>query len=190
MTMFPVFLAAHLDRLKDHLVHPVPRRVALYEYAGGLGVMDAVRKLLDAVPGLELVETGHASIGYTSTALAPLGSYHRDTIAAGLAAAEAAGVDTLVGVYHADHREFSGHESAWPFAVANYMELIGEAMGITQPDLFKRLKLIGDADAIMATVGPVIGEHGLDAGEVRDVVLADLLGDQHLPTDRTLHNEA
>ena len=189
MTMFPVFLAAHLDGLRDHLVHPVPRRVALYEYAGGLGVMDAVRELLVAVPGLELVETGHASIGYTSTALAPLGSYHRDAIAAGLAAAEAAGVDTLVGVYHADHREFSGHESAWPFAVANYMELIGEAMGINQPDLFKRLKLIGDADAIMATVGPMIGEHGLDAGEVRDVVLADLLGDQHLPTDRTRHGQ-
>ena len=69
------------------------------------------------------------------------------------------------------------------------MELIGEAMGITQPDLFKRLKLIGDADAIMATVGPMIGAHGLDAGEVRDVVLADLLGDQHLPTDRTQHGQ-
>ena len=187
MTMFPVFLAGHLDRLRPHMVNPVARRVALYEYAGGLGVMDAVRTLLGAVPGLELVETGHSSIGYTSTALAPLGSYHRDSIAMGLAAAEAAGVDTLVGVYHADHREFAGHEGAWPFAVANYMDLIGEAMGIGQTDLFKRLKLIGDADAIMATVEPMIGEHGLDAGEVRDVVLADLLGDQHLPVDRSLH---
>ena len=189
MTMFPVFLAGALDRLRPHLVHPVPRRVALYEYAGGLGVMEAVRALLAAIPGLELVETGHASIGYTSTALAPLGSYHRDSIASGLAAAEAAGVDTMVGVYHSDHREFSGHEAAWPFSVANYMELIGEAMGMTQPDLFKRLKLMGDAEAIMASVAPAIDEQGLDADEVRDVVLCDLLGDQHLPVDRSRHRE-
>ena len=184
MTMFPVFLARYLDRLRPHLRHPVARRVTLYEYAGGLGVMEAVRQLLQVIPGLEIVETGHASIGYTSTALAPLGSYHRESIASGLEAAEAAGVDTLVGVYHADHREFSGHENIRPYTIANYMELIGESMGIEQPDLFKRLKLMGDVDAILDAVDPMIAQYGLDPSEAREVVLADLLGDQHLAPDR------
>ena len=185
MTMFPVFLARNLERLRPHLRQPVARRVALYEYAGGLGVMEAVRTLLAAIPQLEVVDTGVASIGYTSTALAPLGSYHRNTIADALHAAEAAGVDTLVGIYHADHREFAGHESAWPFDVANYMELVGVSMGIGQDDLFKRLKLMGDADRILAAVAPMITAHDLDPDVVREVVLADLLGDQHLPTARS-----
>ena len=187
MTMFPVFLVGVLDQLRPHLLQRVQRRVAIYEYAGALGVMDAVRSLLEAVPGIEVVEINHASIGYTSTALAPLGDYHRNAIARGLAAAEAGEVDTLVGVYHADHREFAGHESAWPFTVVNYMELIGESMGITQPDLYKRLKLMGDVDSILEAVEPMIRSHRLEPAQVREVVLADLLGDQNLPVDRTQH---
>lgn len=187
MTMFPVFLAQHIDRLRPFLIHPVNKRVAVYEYAGALGVMEGVRVLLDAIPGLEVVEMGHSSIGYTSTALLPLKDYYKTSVAKGLAAAEAADVDTLVGVYHSDHREFSGHQAAWPFEVANYMELIGESMGITRPDMLKQLKLMGDADAIVAASSALIEENGLGVEEVREVVLADMLGDQHLPVDRGLH---
>ena len=95
-----------------------------------------------------------------------------------LADAEAAGVDTLVGIYHGDHRELAGHEAARPFSVANYMELLGESMGISRPDLFKQLKLMGDADAILAASNNQITAHGLDPELVRDVVLKDMLGDQ------------
>ena len=187
MTMFPVFLAQHLDRLRPFLTRPVNKRVAVYEYAGALGVMDGVRALLDAIPGLEVVALGHSSIGYTSTALLPLKDYYKTSVAKGLAAAEAAGVDTLVGVYHSDHREFSGHQDAWPFEVANYMDLIGESMGITRPDMFKQLKLMADADAIVAASEALIEANGLDVAEAREVVLLEMLGDQHLPVDRALH---
>lgn len=184
MTMFPVFLAGQLERLRPYLVNPVRKRVAVYEYAGALGVMEGVRALLGAIPGLEVVDMGHSSIGYTSTALLPLKDYYKNSVAKGLAAAEAAGVDTLVGVYHSDHREFSGHQEAWPFEVANYMELIGESMGISRPDLFKHLKLMADADAIVAASKPLIEANGLDVEEARQVVLSEMLGDQHLPVDR------
>ncbi|MDA9975301.1 (Fe-S)-binding protein [Alphaproteobacteria bacterium] len=187
MTMFPVFLAQHIDRLRPFLTNPVNKRVAVYEYAGALGVMEGVQTLLDAIPGVEVVEMGHASIGYTSTALLPLKDYHKNSIAKGLAAAEAAEVDTLVGVYHSDHREFSGHQDAWPFDVANYMELIGESMGLARPDMFKQLKLMGDADAIVAASAGLIEQNGLDVAEAREVVLSDMLGDQALPVDRSLH---
>ncbi len=187
MTMFPVFLAARLDKLRPFLTRPVNKRVAIYEYAGALGVMEGVRALLGAIPGLEVVEMGHSSIGYTSTALLPLKDYYKTSVAKGLAAAEAAGVDTLVGVYHSDHREFSGHQEAWPFDVVNYMELVGESMGLTQPDRFKQLKLMADADAILAASTTLIEAHGMDAEEARDVILSEMLGDQHLPVDRSLH---
>ncbi|MCB9929705.1 MAG: (Fe-S)-binding protein [Alphaproteobacteria bacterium] len=187
MTMFPVWLAARLEALRPMMTRPVPRRVALYEYAGELGVNQAVRALLGAVPGLELVEIGTRSIGYTSSALAPLGRYHRDRLAAALRDAEAAGVDTLVGLYHSDHREFAGHEAHWPFAVANYMELVGESMGLAAPDRFKALKAMQDADAILTASADQIRAHGLDPEEVRSVILADMLGDQALPADRSRH---
>ena len=178
MTMFPVWLATRLDDLRPYMTQPVNRRVALFEYAGELGVMEAVRTLLQAVPGVEIIEIETSSIGYTGTALAPLGDYQKNMVARVLADAEAAGVDTLIGIYHGDHRELAGHEAARPFNVANYMELLGESMGISRPDLFKQLKLMGDADAILAASNNQITAHGLNPELVRDVVLKDMLGDQ------------
>ncbi|MGE0223162.1 MAG: 4Fe-4S dicluster domain-containing protein, partial [Acetobacteraceae bacterium] len=49
------FLASRLDDLRPHLVHPVNKRVALQERAALPGVMAAVKALLGAIPGLELV---------------------------------------------------------------------------------------------------------------------------------------
>lgn len=175
MTMFPVWLAGQLDRLRPMLTQRVEKRVALFEYAGELGVMEAVRALLAAVPGIEIVEIDTSAIGYTGTALAPMGSYHKNTVEAALQDAEAAGVDVLVGIYHGDHREFAGREADWPFAMQNYMELIGESMGLAREDRFKELKLMADADAILAASASLIAEHGLAADEVRDVVVKDML---------------
>ena len=187
MTMFPVFLADNLDKLTPLLTNPVNKRVALHEYAGELGVMEAVRSVLRAIPGVEIIELGHSSAGYTGTALAAMKDYQRKSIAKTLRKAEEMRVDTLVGIYHNDHREFSGHELTWNFKVANYMELVGESMGIDQPDIFKQLKLMGDVDAIISSAGDLIEEYGLDHSEVREVVISDMLQDQQLPVDRSLH---
>ena len=113
--------------------------------------------------------------------------YQKKTIAKTLLKAEEMKVDTLVGVYHNDHREFSGHEAAWNFKVANYMELIGESMEINRPDMFKQMKLMGDVDAILSSASELIEENGLDLSEVREVVISDMLNDQQLPIDRNLH---
>ena len=175
MTMFPVWLAAQLEALKPMMTRRVAKRVALFEYAGELGVMEAVRVLLGAVPGIEIVEIETSAIGYTGTALAPLGPYHSHTVEAALRDAEAAGVDVLVGIYHGDHREFAGREADWPFTMQNYMELVGESMGFMEIDRFKQLKLMQDADAVLAASAEMITAFGLGAEEVRDVVVKDML---------------
>ena len=64
------------------------------------------------------------------------------------------------------------------------MELVGESMGIAYDDVFKRLKLMQDVDAILADTRDMMSVHGLEPEEVRQVVLDDLLGEQHLPLDR------
>ena len=87
----------------------------------------------------------------------------------------------LAGVFHACHRELCSHESDWPFAVVNFLELVGESMGFTREDRFKRLKKMQDADAILADVMDLVEQHGLDVEEVRAVIEKDLLGEQPLP---------
>ena len=67
------------------------------------------------------------------------------------------------------------------------MELIADSIGLDWPDLFKRLKLMQDADAIIADSLEQIAAHGMDLDEVRDAVVKFLLGDQILPVDPLLH---
>ena len=55
-------------------------------------------------------------------------------------------------------------------------ELIGEAMGIRIPDLYKRLSLIGDIDTIIADAADLIAAHRLDLDTVRDVLAQDIYG--------------
>ena len=63
----------------------------------------------------------------------------------------------------------------------NFLELIGESMGIRREDTFKRLKKMQDTDAILAEVMDLVEQHGLALEEVRAVIEQDLLGEQPLP---------
>ncbi len=181
LIIFPVWLAARLDRLKPLFVHRVERRVGLHEHPGIPGVTEAVQTILKAIPGLEFVDLRQPQVGYMCNALRPMPEFTRQLHQAQLEAAEAAGVDTLAGVYHACHRDLCSHQRDWPFEVLNFMELLGEAMGIRHPDRFKQLKLMQDADAILADSAEMIAQYDLDPEEVRAVVLKAMIGEQPLP---------
>lgn len=185
--MLPVFLASRLDDLKPHMTRRVEKRVALHEYPGSPGVVDAVRALLGAVPGLDLVDLDQPGVGYQMSSLAGMPDLQKRHIAGTFRQAEALGVQVLAGIFHADHRELVSHQNAWPFEIVNYMELVGESLGLHHPDLFKRLKLMADVDAILKETADQIAVHGLDPEEVREVILADIIGEQILPRDRALH---
>ncbi len=57
--------------------------------------------------------------------------------------------DTLATIYHACHREICDVGNGRSFEVVNFMELLGEGLGLDSDDLYKRLKLIGDIDEII-----------------------------------------
>lgn len=187
LTMFPVFLASRLEALRPLLRRPVHRRVAVHAHPGANGVTEAVHTLLRAIPGLELVDLELPAIGYTLNALNAIPRQRNAMLARELAAAEAAGVTTLANLYHSDHRELSAHQREWPFDIVNYMELLGESMGLTHEDGFKRMKTMGDVDAILRDGARMAELNGLDLEEVREVVLQDLLGEQMLPVPRSAH---
>jgi heterodisulfide reductase subunit D len=177
---FLKFLASRLDDLRPLLRHAVNKRVGLHEHPGVGGVTEAARSILLAIPGLEFVDLEQPRIGWMCNTLNPVPEYKRQLHFDQLQAAADAGVTTLAGIYHACHRELCSHERDWPFEVVNFLELVGESMGLTRPDLFKRLKLMQDVDAIIAEAAPMIALHDLDLDEVRGVVLADVLGEQAL----------
>ena len=178
LTPFLLFLQERLDALRPLLRHPVRKRVGLHEHPGIAGVTEAAQALLRAVPGLDFVDLAQPRVGYMCNTLNALPDYKRAVHRAQLQAAADAGVDTLAGIYHACHRDLCSHERDWPFAVVNFLELIGESMGLVRPDAFKRLKLMQDVDAILADAAPLIATSGLDLDEARAVVLADMLGER------------
>jgi dissimilatory sulfite reductase (desulfoviridin) alpha/beta subunit len=87
----------------------------------------------------------------------------------------------LAGVYHACHRDICSHERNWPFEVVNFLELIGEAIGVERPDVFKRLKMLQNVDEIVDQVKQMIEYYDLDINEVRDVIAKNMVGEQSLP---------
>ena len=181
MAPLVLWLEQRLDDLKRLMVHRVEKRVALHDHPGVAGAGAAVRRLLEAIPGLEFVDLAQLPVGYMCNTLKPVPAFKRELHQTLLEAASAAGVTTLAGVYHACHRELCAHERDWPFEVVNFMELIGEAMGFKRDDVFKRLKMLQDVDAVIADSQELIDTYGLDLEEVRSVILEDMLGDQPLP---------
>src|SRR2546430_15059914 len=89
-----------------------------------------------------------------------LPSYKKELQLRELEGARAAGVDALVTVYHADHRELCAHERDWPFQVTNVLEVVGASMGLHHDDHYKRLKIKQDVDAIVADCADLAAQIG------------------------------
>ena len=181
MTPFMLYLKGQLERLRPLLRHRVDMRIALHRHPGVAGVVEAAEKILNTIPGVALVDLGQPAIGLMSNALRALPDYKRTLQRAELEAARDAGVDALVAIYHADHRELCAHERDWPFQIINILEIVGASMGLRQEDRYKRLKILQDADAIVADCQDLMLAHGLDAAAAREIVITAMLGEQPLP---------
>ncbi|MGN6572977.1 MAG: 4Fe-4S dicluster domain-containing protein [Pseudolabrys sp.] len=184
MTPFMLFLEPHLAALKPLLKIAVPMRVALHRHPGIKGVTEAGIELLRMVPGVELVDLGQPEVGLVGNALNALPDYKRDLHLAELRAAEAAGVDALAVIYHVDYREFCAHERDWPFKIVNILEIVGASMGLTHESGFKRMKMMQDADAIVADCDDILAIHHIDPAKAREVVIQAMLSEQPLRLGR------
>jgi hypothetical protein len=180
MTPFTMYLRNNLDRLRPLLREPIPMRVALHKHPGIRGVVEAAEDILWAVPGVEVVDLHQPAVGLQSNSLRINPNYRRELQEAELAAAQTAGVDALVAIYHSDHRELCAHERDWPFRILNMFEIVGASMGLDYDDSFKRLKIMQDADAILADCADLVQKHGLDRETTRAAIQA-MLAEQPAP---------
>ena len=173
---FLVFLAEHAETLAVMMKARVERRVALHERPVLPAVQQAVRKLLSIIPGVEHVEIDVPRVGTQANSLTVLPEFKRELVTRELAAVADAGVTTLATIYHACHRELCDVGDGRSFEVVNFMELLGEGLGLRSEDLYKRLKMIKDIDDIIVETGPLIAEHSLDLDTVRDALFQEFGG--------------
>lgn len=170
---FLIFLADRADQLAGMMKRRVEKRIALHERPVFPGVVDAVKKLISIIPGAELVEIDVPRVGTQANSLTQLPEFKRNLVQRELQAVADAGVTTLATIYHACHRDICDAGDGRSFEVVNFMEILGEGLGLDSEDLYKRLKLIGGIDEIIAETAPLIDANRLDLDTVRDALLAE-----------------
>lgn len=172
---FFLFLERHLEQLRKLFVLPVRKRVALNERPGYPAVIGAVKRILQAIPELEFVDLDVPRVGLMSNYLTVAPKFKDELREREFRAAADAGVTTLATIFHACHRELCHFERDVTFEIVNVMELIGESMGVKADDIYKRLKMMGEVEAMMGDCDDMIRRYELDPDEARDVLLADQL---------------
>ncbi|NJO36048.1 MAG: hypothetical protein HC869_26280 [Rhodospirillales bacterium] len=150
-------------------------RVALNERPGYPGVVRAVKRILQSIPELEFIELDVPRAGLMSNYLTVAPKFKDELREQEFKAAADASVTTLATIFHACHRELCHFEERVTFEIVNVMELIGQSMGVKAEDIYKRLKMMSEVEAMMDDCSDLLSRHGLDANEARDVLLADQL---------------
>jgi Fe-S oxidoreductase len=181
---FLVFLETRLEDLRRLFKHPVHKRVALNERPGYPAVVTAVEKILQAIPGVELVHVDVPRVGLMANYLTRTPKFKEKLRLTEFAAVAEAKATTLATIFHACHRELCHFENEVSFEIINVMEIIGESMGLHADDIYKQLKMAENADAMMVQCAPLIAQHGLNAEEAIEVLIAEQLAVR--PTQKPL----
>jgi heterodisulfide reductase subunit D len=183
------FFVEELGRMAPKFRTDLPRqRVAIHEHEGIAGVAESVNRLVAAIPNVELVEIpqdrgfGYVCGGPAARHPERERELHR-TVAEN---AKAAGVDVLVTMYHACHRQLSGAEAHYPFAVKNFTDLLAEALGFGgRHDYYKQYKRGGEMDEAIAAAKGYLGDNGVTLDEATVKALsAEIFGEVGLAGDR------
>jgi len=188
------FLAANLDILKPHFVDQPKRRVVIHEHQGIGATLDSMRRLMRAVPNLELIELPQDSgFSYACGGQAAKFKEREAAIHRGLAeAAVAAGADTIVTMYHSCHRALAGTEAIYPLRVVNFTDVIAEAMGRGgHPDYYRLYKTGGPMDEAVAAAAKFLRSNGvaIDEASVQSLT-ADIFNETGLAGPRDAFSEA
>jgi Fe-S oxidoreductase len=185
------FFVEELPRMRPSFRTDLPRqRVAIHEHEGIAGVAESVNTLVAALPNVELVEIPQdRGFGYVCGGPAARHPERERELHRKVAEnAAAAGVDVLVTMYHACHRQLSGAEAHYPFAVKNFTDLMAEALGLGgRHDYYKQYKRGGEMDEAIAAAKTYLAENGVTLDEATVKALsAEIFGEVGLAGDRAV----
>ena len=188
------FLAENLESLKARFIDQPKRRVVIHEHLGIGATVDSIRRLLGAVPNLEIVELVQDSgFSYACGGQAAKFKDRERAIHRALAeGAVAAGADTIVTMYHSCHRALAGAEAAYPLRVVNFTDVIAEALGRGgHPDYYRLYKTGGAMDEAVAAARQFLASNGvrIDQASVQSLT-ADIFDETGLAGSRDAFAEA
>ncbi len=189
------FLAANLDTLKARFIDQPKRRVVIHEHLGIGATVDSIRKLLSAVPNLELVELVQDSgFSYACGGQAAKFKGREQAIHRALAeGAVAAGADTIVTMYHSCHRALAGAEAVYPsLRVVNFTDVLAEALGRGgHPDYYRLYKAGGAMDEAVAAARAFLTSNGVRVDEASvQSLTADIFDETGLAGSREAFAQA
>ena len=141
-------LADRADRLAPLLKVPVRRRVLLHRHMGfatHVAVNDRVAGVLSRIEGLVLIE-GPAHPGHMCSALATVPGALDKAASETWAAAVANRADTVCTIFHPCHRELAVLDGRNDIGVANWVQLVAEAMGVNTSDAYRDWRKGGAPD--------------------------------------------
>jgi len=169
---YPQFLVDNLDKIR--FTKSINKVVTYHDHcnlrrAGG-GDYEAARKLLQAIPGVTLVEMEHNR--EDALCCGGLANFTYPDVTRGfrdvrLEEAKAAGAELLVTTCPSCYTAFAGLEEGYPFKVTHDILLLGEAMGINYEDKFKGYLYCDDLDSIIEEARGNIETNNLDPAEVK-----------------------
>lgn len=160
----------YLDQLKP-MMRPVEKRVVVhYHDVSPSRLLDAERviKILGAIPGLEILpaKLTHGP-GIHCQTVHPMPPADQ---AAMFEEAQSLSADALVVPYHSCYRQHIKMQLKYGVETQHYFGLLATALGIPFEEPFKRLRLMDDVDAVMATLRPKIDALGYKEEVIRPYV--------------------
>jgi Fe-S oxidoreductase len=141
---FGQYVLAHLDKLK--FTATIPRRVAYHEPCKNAYMdidPDSVRRILQAIPGTEVLEMEHHGKDTLCCGCAAVDSHPETGVKATLRRlleAKACGADTLITLCHNCHwilmpaMKTHGEALGLTFGIENFSTYLTKAMGAARPD--------------------------------------------------------
>jgi len=167
------FLLENLGRIP--LKNKVNKLVTLHDscQVARIGASELPRQLLQAIPGLTLVEMAHSKAdslccgGYANTIHPEITEAMRR---APMDEARATGASVMATICGRCQQSFAPFEAQYPFEVQSFTTLLAEAIGVRYEDRFKKLFRTADVPGILEESSENAGANGLTSEEVGKVL--------------------
>lgn len=165
------FLCENLDKVE--FSKSLKEKVTLQDschMGRGLSDYDSPRKILQTIPGVELVEmknsrefSGNCG-GILSISRPEVGG---KLIERQMKEAQETGSDVLLNLCGACDRSFSRREANYPFRVTDLVTFLGKAMGIEYEDKMKKYRSYNDLERVLMEARECFETNGFTMEEIR-----------------------
>jgi Fe-S oxidoreductase len=174
------FIAENLRKLK--FAKPIKKKIAIHDHYGhadnSYADMDSPRKVLGAIPGVELLELDHnrlAALPCGFEAMSYKGQKEEGKRQNGELVSEAlnSGAEILAVMWQACYRTLATTSG---INVRHFIDIVGESLGINYEDKYRKYKLWNDVDRVLEDASEFISANGYSKEEIKPYLQKYLYG--------------